>query len=181
MKIFAFCGYMRCGKDTAADFIVQMHAGFEKIAIASTLKETCRVLFDFNHDQVNGNDKDNVDSRYGVTPRNVLQFMGTEVMQFKIEELMPGIGRTFWINQLIGKMDKNPNHGYVICDMRFNHEYHALKKKYGNDVVVVKIENYRARPSNTHVSEHEWMSIPSDITIENNGTLEEFYAKLSAM
>lgn len=87
------------GKDTAADYLCKKYH-FKKYNFADPLKEGIGKMFGFSHDQLYGKDKEVVDLFWGVTPREVLQKMGTEIFQYEvpkaIKELEP-IGRSFWV------------------------------------------------------------------------------------
>lgn len=87
------------GKDTAADYLCQKYH-FKKYNFADPLKEGIGKMFGFSHDQLYGKDKEIIDPFWGVSPREVLQKMGTEIFQYEvpktIKELEP-IGRSFWV------------------------------------------------------------------------------------
>jgi len=160
-RIIAICGAKRSGKDILSKYIVSKY-NYKKISFAEPLKNAVKALFNFNDIQVgideengNGYEKDMIDKRWGISPRKALQFFGTEVMQNTINELIP----------------KN----YVISDLRFLHEYNKLKKsekvKY---LIIIKIN----RPSiicdiDSHISENEYINIPHDIEIINDGTIDD--------
>lgn len=179
--IIAICGPKRSGKDTIADHLITKY-NYEKIKIADPLKMIVKDLFGFTENQVGEtDDKDIIDERWGITPRKALQFFGTEVMQYKIQELLPGIGRKFWINRLIDSSISNPidNQKYVISDLRFLHEYEELYKKTKDNLCIIKV----FRPDNndekeTHVSELEYKGIKEDILIINDGNIEDLLVKL---
>jgi len=92
-----------------------------------------------------GIEKDIIDDRWGITPRKALQFIGTEVLQNKIQELIPGIKRDYFANILLSKI-KNDKY-YVITDLRFLHEYEKIKNL---DVFFIRI----IRPSNINNDLH---------------------------
>ena len=138
-KIIAICGLMRSGKDTVADYICQ-RKGYTKVHIADTLKKTMHLLFGFTHDQLEGRSKDVIDPNWGITPRAAMQFFGTEVMQYKIQELISSVGRTFWIASLVSQLKQHPEKIYVISDLRFIHEHDYLKEHFQN-VYVIKFRS----------------------------------------
>lgn len=175
-KIIAICGYKRCGKDTIAQYLCN-NRGYTHIKIAAKLKEVVRTLFNFTEEQVEGDLKEIVDSTWGVTPRHVMQFMGTEMFQYKLQELLPNIERRFWILNLINEnMDKIHAHQpFVISDLRFKHEYMELKK-YG--VYVIRVNKKNTILKDPHPSEIEFMDIPVDLEINNDGTIEDLYDNL---
>jgi len=188
-KVVALCGCMRSGKNTAAD-VLQEGMGFRQIAIASHLKRVVALLFDLSPDQVEGSRKDELDERWGVAPRQILQYFGTDVMQFQLPgALMPHIGRNFWVNRMLRDMrdihDTDCGIRFVITDMRFAHEYEAIKAQYPS-LCVVRI--VRERPVSTtdilprsedrhHTSETSWKSVPHDVCLIN-ASLPKFRAEV---
>ena len=65
MKLIAICGNAGCGKDTAADHLVNNY-GFEKISFAGPIKKFGKRVFDFSDDQLYGpsESRNKVDHRY---------------------------------------------------------------------------------------------------------------------
>lgn len=178
-RIIALCGYKRCGKDTVADYLVG-HYGYTKQKFASPLKEMCKHLFGFSDDQLETDSKDQTDATWNITPRRALQFVGTELMQYRINELLPDMGRLFWTKKLCKTINSCPDERHVISDLRFLHEYHYMKQLYGSRFQVIKVINTRiasSTPNDLHVSEKEWLEIPHDQLLENSGSFTELYKK----
>jgi hypothetical protein len=170
-RLIAICGYKRCGKDTLSDYICKKY-GHQKVKIAGKLKEIVKIVFGFSEEQVESDLKEEIDSRWGITPRQAMQFIGTEMFQYKIQELLPDIQRKLWIKSVISSI--NDDSKIVISDLRFLHEYIELKNK---GFFVIKIEKDDNEIIDTHKSETEFLSIPSDITLKNNNTLKEFFTE----
>lgn len=168
-KIIAICGLKRSGKDVIADHLVNKY-GYEKIKFADPLKKAVKELFEFTEEQVgDSDDKDIMDTRWNITPRKALQFFGTEVMQFKIQELLKGVDRKFFAKSLLYKINTNNNDKkYVISDLRFYHEYEELEKI---GVYVIRIERHLDN-NDHHISELEYTKIPNDNIIINNKDID---------
>ena len=175
-NIIAICGAKRSGKDVLSKCLINTY-NYEKLSFAEPLKKAVKELFNFNDIQVGideenaiGNEKDIIDDRWGITPRKALQYFGTEIMQYKMNELIPNINRGFFADILLSKIVENKN--YVISDLRFLHEYEKIK---GLNIVIIKV----VRPSlvkirDIHISENEYEQIPCNIEILNEGTIEDF-------
>jgi hypothetical protein len=175
-NIIAICGAKRSGKDVLAKCLINKY-NYEKLSFAEPLKKAVKELFNFNNIQVgideengNGEEKDIIDDRWGITPRKALQYFGTEIMQYKMNELIPNINREFFANILLSKIVENKN--YVISDMRFLHEYEKIK---GLNILIIKV----IRPSlikkrDEHISENEYEQIPCNIEVLNEGSIEDF-------
>lgn len=189
-NIIAICGAKRSGKDVLAKHLVATR-GFNKLSFAEPLKKAVRELFNFNDIQVGideenavGDEKDIIDERWGISPRKALQFFGTEIMQHAIDELVPNTNRGFLADILLSRISGNSRDSYVISDMRFLHEYNKLKSltkaRDACSLIVVKI----SRPSiniaegtggtrDTHISENEYIDIPYDVEIINDGAISD--------
>ena len=175
-NIIAICGAKRSGKDVLAKLLINKY-NYEKLSFAEPLKKAVKELFNFNDIQVGideenaiGNEKDIIDDRWGITPRKALQYFGTEIMQYKMNELIPNINRGFFADILLSKIVKNKN--YVISDLRFLHEYEKIK---GLNILIIKV----IRPSlvkirDSHISENEYEQIPCNIEVLNEGSIEDF-------
>lgn len=106
MKIIGLTGKKGSGKDTVADYLVKHH-GFVKLSFAAPLKEICSILFGFTESQMNDHTlKETVDSRWGVSPRQVLQFVGTSLFRNGMEKLIPEMKDNFWIEIMKRKIEE---------------------------------------------------------------------------
>lgn len=185
--IVAICGLARSGKDTVANRIASY--GYQHVKISHSLKIVCGILFDFP--DMESNAKDEIDPRWGISPRTALQFFGTEVMQYKIQELLPNIGRTFWIQKLMDSVniDKSGrgNSGIVISDLRFLHEKEYLQKyadETGLKLIVLRVKKNKNEDTvdiAVHSSESENRSFVCDYEILNNEGIEDLYVKVDAI
>jgi dephospho-CoA kinase len=174
-NIIAICGAKRSGKDVLAKYLINKY-NYEKISFSEPLKKAVKELFNFNDIQVGidedsgiGNEKDIIDERWGITPRKALQYFGTEIMQYKIDELIPNTNRGFFADILVSRIIQNKK--YVISDLRFLHEYEKIK---GLNIIIIRV----TRPSilnnyDSHISENEYEKIPS-IDIFNKGSIEDY-------
>jgi len=195
-NIIAICGAKRSGKDVLAKYIVATR-GFKKLSFAEPLKKAVKELFNFNDIQVGideenavGNEKDIIDERWGISPRKALQFFGTEIMQHSINELIPNTNRGFLADILLSRISGNSCDSYVISDMRFLHEYNKLKSLTkacdACSLIVVKISRPAVNISevaggtggavgtrDTHISENEYIDIPYDVEIINDGAISD--------
>jgi len=172
--IVAICGMKRCGKDTVANRLFGLLPNYKHEKISAPLKAVCGTLFNWPNSQMEDDTKDDVDPRWGISPRTALQFVGTEVMQYKMQELLPDIGRKFWIKKLL---DGNINSNMIISDMRFVHEYDMIRAHRAHSLVI-KVTRPSLLNTSNHSSEKEWELIKEDVLICNNGTIDELYARV---
>lgn len=168
--IIALCGKKRCGKDTVANYICDKYPEYKNLKISQQLKDIIKIMFDFNDDQIESDLKDIIDPIWNITPRKTMQFVGTELMQYEIQKILPDIGRLFWIKSFINKNILNNTNKIIITDLRFLHEYEELKKY---NAIIVKIEKNENQNEDSHSSELEYLKIPADYVINNEGSLDD--------
>lgn len=175
--VVAICGRRRSGKDVVAAHLESKY-GYAHCKVADKLKEMCKCVFGFTDEELENDSKDNKSERWGVSPREVMQFMGTEVMQFKIQELMPWVGRNFWIDTLM--KDVLPRHAkVVISDVRFVHEIQRLRDQCDNVLVIKLVRGERSVSEvDMHVSETGCDDLVADHTIDNNSTIHELLSRV---
>ena len=160
-------GLSRSGKDTVAKYMTERHA-FTHLKISTPLKETVSCMFGIPLEHLEDSRKD-APCAFGVTPRQLLKFMGTDVGQYHIDRVLPGTNRRFWINRLLHDMNKHDN--YVVSDYRFLHEYEAIKHAFPNKPMyvlrVVPQYSQFERPVDMDESEQ---ALPSDHVLYNRDT-----------
>lgn len=173
MVLLGILGKKGHGKDTVADYLVENY-GFQKISLADPLKEATRVLFGFTDDQLYGKLKEEVDEFWGVSPRTVFQYLGTDIFRKDFQKKAPHVGDNFWVKSLekrLLSLQKNSGR-YVVADLRFPNEVQLVQKLGG---IVVKIQRNLPDIDN-HESETAIDSIDYyDKLIKNYGTLEQLY------
>jgi hypothetical protein len=99
--IICLIGQKRVGKDTVASMIKSLYPNFKTIALADPIKDIARIMFNFTEEQLYGNEKEVLDPRWNITPRQVFEQFGTDIMQFDIYKYLPGLEkcvpkRKFW-------------------------------------------------------------------------------------
>lgn len=179
MKLIGFLAKKRCGKDTVSDYLVKKYS-FQKLSLADPLKDATAILFGFSHEQLYGDLKDDVDPNWKVSPRIVLQWLGTDIFRRDVNSIIPGIQGDFWVESMKVKYNNlikdDPNARFAIADVRFPNEVKAIHELGG---IVVKIDRPGYDNTDQHVSEKNIDLITDyDVLIENDGTLEELYKKI---
>lgn len=179
----------RSGKDTSADYLIEKY-NFQKYWFADPLKRGAMAIFGFTEEQMYGDLKEVIDEEWGVTPRRVLQIMGTELFQHELPKHLPefeSVGRLIWVKRFMQwykKKSEEANTGksfdfnIVIADVRFQHEADAILALGGQ---VWKVNRPGLPNVDDHASEMELDNI-TGIThyIENDGTLQDLYNKIDA-
>lgn len=173
--ILLLCGYRGCGKDTFANYISDRYHYTHK-KISKPLKDGLKSIFDFNDEQIEGKLKDVIDTRWGITPRDAMIYLGTDVFQYHIQRNLTNIGRNFWIKQLEHKITKENDSLIVISDLRFWHELQYLKDVNKHEIKVIKIYNpdLYIFQKNADKSETEHLEFKYDFIVKNENTEEYF-------
>jgi hypothetical protein len=205
--IIGVVGLIGAGKDTVADYLVNIHQ-FRRESFANTLKDAVSSVFGWDRELLEGRTKqsrawrEQVDpwwaERLGMldlTPRWILQYWGTEVVR-------RGFHDDTWIASLENKLRKTTD-DVVISDCRFPNEISAIKRAGG---IVVRVhrgpdpEWYRFAelvnrgPDRNlewswaktqldsfaiHASETAWIGTHFDAVIDNNLTMDHLYSQIN--
>lgn len=196
--IVGLSGFLDSGKGTVADIISGKHR-FKKLAFADPLKDAVSTVFGWNRALLEGDTKDSREFRerkskrwsnrfgYDVTPRLMLQKMGTEAGRDVFH-------KDIWLYALEDRIN-NETH-VVVPDMRFPNEVAFIKRMGGITLRVRRGEepawwdtalyqNYvgigpedkeslmNKHFPHVHFSEWAWIGQTFDYTIENNSTLDD--------
>jgi len=173
-KIIGFTGRMHTGKDTAGNYLCAAH-GFQRFAFADTLKSGIQKFGGFSDDQLWGESKDSVDVFWGITPRQMLQDVGT----FMREKYTPD----FWAMNLRRFAEENPGTDIVITDVRYDNEIEIIKDLGGFVVRVWRPstmkEIIQQDSVSIHASERQEFSV--DETIDNSTTKGHLYHQIDEL
>lgn len=148
-QIIGIAGKKEHGKSTISKHLCEYY-GYENISFAAPLKESCKIIFSLDNEQLYGNQKEIIDERWGVKPREIMQFVGTDLFRKKLGELIKNADR-IWVLALLEKLKKNPNKRYVIDDIRFQNEIDAIKKF--NNVITLRVKRNIEMKNDEHESE----------------------------
>ena len=183
--LIGLCAQKQNGKDTMADYLCHKYK-FIKLSFASPLKDACKILFGFTEAQVNGSEKEIIDEKWGVSPRTVLQFVGTDLFRDQMKTIIPGIGDNFWALCLKNSIDKivksTPDARIVISDVRFPNEVKMIQQLGGLIVKITRSSSIRqsSEPAVESKSslERKIDDIKGNSSIENNTTRQHVSEKM---
>ena len=194
--IIGICGFIGCGKDTVADYLINEH-GYTRDSFAGNLKDAVSVIFGWDREMLEGRStearewREQVDTWWAeklsmptLTPRWVLQYWGTEVAR-------KGFHDEIWIHSLERKLKNKSN--VVITDCRFPNEVQSIKSQNGKiiwvqrgelpvwyDIALDAVRGSKEALSeinhlSIHASEWSWLDTKFDAVIENNESLADLY------
>ena len=126
--------------------------------------------------------KEQNDPRWGISPREMFQRIGTDFGQFSIFKIFPELKkkityRELWVKLFEQWYIKNAHESVVITDVRFKHEAKKIKEMGGQ---IIKI-NRNTGLNDSHISEIELNEISKefiDFEIDNNYELVDLYSQI---
>ncbi len=156
--IVGLLGPAGSGKSTIAAHLADRYNA-QRYALAEPLKTLVMRSFEFTHNQCWGSqeDKETIDSRYNVSPRWMLQRIGTQGIRSVF-------GQDVWIDMLLARISKEHPPLAVIEDCRFVHEAQKILDA-GGHVWRLESPDRETVADQTHASEAEWSSAPYDYII----------------
>jgi hypothetical protein len=198
--IIGICGLIGAGKDTIADYLVNVHE-FRRESFAGTLKDAVAAVLGWDRVMLEGRSRHSRawreqpdawwSERLGqeITPRWVLQYWGTEVCR-------RGFHDAIWIASLENKLRATTDN-VVISDCRFPNEISAIRAQdgyvirvvrgndpewysvaeqanTGNPAAAVRLAGHRVHPSET-----AWIGTEFDAVLDNNGTMDDLFVQVS--
>lgn len=206
--IIGFTGFISAGKDTAADYLVNVH-GFRRDSFANTLKDAIAAIFGWDRTLLEGRTtearqwREQVDewwaNRLGIpdlTPRWILQYWGTEVCRNNFHD-------DIWIASLENKMRKTKDN-IVISDVRFPNEIKAIQNVGGRVIRIRRgpdpdwyadaiasnagpknmswaLSSERMKKLGIHASETAWIGCKLDTEISNDGTVDDLFSQIDQL
>ena len=173
IDIIGICGRKFNGKDTVADYLVKHH-GYTKVSFGDPLKRSLQCIFGFTDEQLWGLEKEKLDSFWNITPRETMQYVGTECFRIKFGMAYPQIGDNIWVMAMNRQLMRMINDGItkiVIPDVRFPNEEQLIRQFSGRMFRIIR-KNFTM--PDTHASENALQNIVVDNVIIND-TIEELY------
>ncbi len=166
MKLIGLSGKKQSGKDTVARYL-KVHHGCVHMAFAHSLKEAARTIFGMTEEHTDGALKEEMLPIWGLTPRQIMQQLGTEAMRGTF-------GDEVWIKSLFTRAAAVEY--AVISDVRFLNEAQAIRNRGG---ILVRIERAGLISTDTHPSETALDDFDDfDHVLLNDGTVEDLFRQI---
>lgn len=171
-----------CGKDTVADYIAELlkqkNIQAYRSAFANGVREDVSKITDIPVEVIRTTEgKNMVFESLGVTVGKLLQYHGQAKKKLH--------GDDVWIRYCMDSLPTEDKHVSIISDVRYKGEQTAVQKR-GGIIIMVKSDRptsaiLMAGRSLQHSSERDLDGVSANVTIENNGTLEELKQKVKAL
>lgn len=201
MTLIGIVGFAGSGKGSVSDILCDRW-GFKKMALADSVKDVVSVIFDWQRDLLEGDTEDSREFRetldqwwtkklgYKVTPRLMLQRMGTEAGRKIFHD-------DLWLLNLSRKINLLPEDSRIVVpDVRFPNEVEFIRKSGGKIVRVIRgseppwyedallanksgrIEWMKSLYPDVDYSEWAWIGTKFDHVIINDGGLDDLIPKV---
>jgi len=191
--LIGLIGEKRVGKDTVANLIKEFDNEYKCMALADPIKDVARIMFNFSEKQLYEAEKDVIDAKWNIKPRDFFEQFGTDIMQFDIYKYLPALEsivpqRKFWVMSLLSKIKENDK--IIITDIRGQHELEEILKFNPNAIFIRIIRplysnstcNSTSQSTNTmHITQLEPNQIRDEFitkTIINNVSIDELRGKV---
>ena len=99
-----------------------------KLNYTNSLKEACIHLFSFTDNQLYGDEYDVVDQHWGVTPRQLIEYVSNDLLNRQLCLIIPTIKDNFWAKSLEKKITDHPYANFLITEIKTKEEVEMLNK-----------------------------------------------------
>lgn len=173
-KLVGITGFAGTGKDTIANYLKECYTDqFRSIAFADPIRTAMKAIFGWDDSYFAHPKKNEIDPRYGISPRKAMQTLGTEWGRNLINT-------DLWLMIAGEKAKEYLTWGYdvLITDVRFENEANWVRTNGGVIWHVLRDGVQGAGTESKHASESGIVFVSGDIRIDNNYALEDLYERL---
>jgi len=175
-NIIGLSGPKGSGKSVVADYLIKN--GYIEYAFAEPLKRAIQNIFMLEDEQLWGSKKELTDEFWGVSPRSLMQTIGTDIFRERLGDLCHGFGNSenIWVRCFEKWLQKLNTNNIVVSDIRFVNEAEKIKELGGKIYYISR--NNKINDYSLHSSESSMelrLNDYIDCKINNNGTIPELY------
>lgn len=169
--LIGLTGKAGTGKDTVGNYIRDTY-GFQTLSFAGPLKKGVSALFDIPMETLfSRTEKEQTDPRYNRSPRELLQWLGTDVLRDQVD-------KDFFVKHMGWRLDRillEEGGQVVVTDVRFDNEAEVVRA-YGGQVWRVDAslrlpQSCLIGQAQNHETEKGISSFYVDKVLDNNGDL----------
>jgi len=167
VRLFGITGKKFSGKDTS---VSHLPSYILRYSFAGPLKDELQKVFSLTDAQLNDpTQKELIDERYGKSPRQLMQWYGTDVVR-KIDE-------DYWIKRFLKFYNSHDSSvKIIVTDVRFPNEANTIRSLGGE---IIQVSRVNCIGDDNHESEQGGF-VP-DKVVYNDGTIEELQSKINAI
>lgn len=169
--VIGLTGRARSGKDTVAAILIDTGLARYQYGLADPIRAMLKAGLRIDMDAADWQQrKEEALAHLGVTPRRLMQTLGTEWGRNLVHE-------NVWIGeaqQTLAALGQ----GMVISDVRFPNEAEWIRKIGGR---IIHVHRRDAPPVEAHSSEGGVSFTDNDRLLDNSGTLDELRTKVLAL
>lgn len=149
--LISVSGLIGAGKDTVGNYLIN-EKGFVKRSFSAALKDVVAAVFHWPRDLLEGDTiqgrewRDTVDTWWDaklrskfntpITPRFILQYVGTEVMRNHLDS-------NIWVYSIERRLELDKDANIIITDARFLNELQLVKQNNGHLIRLVRGDDIR--------------------------------------
>ena len=171
--VIALSGAPRVGKDTFANFFINNN-NVVSYAFAKPIKEMLCAAFGWSMNVFESDLKDVKDFFWHISPRETMEYIGTEIMRCDIRNRFPEfdkfIGEKIWVKRFEKFYLENKNKTIIITDLRYDPEFDFLSSLEYYNILIERDGTDSTRMYD--INKHNY-----HFKLENNSTIEDFRKK----
>lgn len=173
LKLIGFCGYARSGKDTAAKALIDL--GWMRVAFADALKADVAYAIQRSFSVIGG----------GALCETLIEDHKEEFRPLLVEygRAMRRVRASYWIDRLMrhvaGAQDLRkrfgePEHKFVITDVRYQNEVDAIHAAGGKVIMILRSG---VLPANAEEAD-SFSRVAPDVIISNDGDIRGLHLRV---
>jgi dephospho-CoA kinase len=167
--IIGFTGKAGSGKDTASMVTIENNK-IDKFAFAAPLKKAAAELFLFTDEQLHTDKKEKIDPKWNKSPRQVLQWLGCEVLRDQFD-------KDIFLKNMSHRIKSSNANIIFITDVRYDNEAELIRS-VGGKIIKIERPDLKQIQFFNHSSENGLSSNLIDIIINNDSTIESLHKKV---
>lgn len=180
-KLIGILGRSRSGKDTTANIIMSIYPDqYTLQRFAQPIKNALKEIYDFTPEQLEDDEKELIDERYNITPRQAMQEMTAHYLKkhggaFFSERVFTAFDISASVSASVSasaSASDNANvsapFGIIIPDVRYEHDINAIRTRGG---IIIKVIRPSLTTTQQHTVEDNIQTFEADYTIVNDGNI----------